>query len=150
MFNFDGLFPEGSDEDLRLRGFGSRRGRLPRWSDGSSVDRMLYFVTHVKTRYSDDDINRALEGVRGGATRGETLTALGIGETLSQSVLTLTTLFTDLGLGSEYAQCLKDKIAQTNIARYGGVSPMSSSAVRERIKTTTLNRYGVVNASSLP
>lgn len=145
-----GLFPEGSKEDMRLRGLGSKGGCLPRWSDGSSVDRKLYLVTHVKTRYSRDDINRALEGVRGGATRGETLTALGIGETLSQSVLTLTALFTDLGLGSEYAQCLKDKIAQTNIARYGGVSPMSSSAVRERIKSTTLDRYGVVNASSLP
>lgn len=145
-----GLFPEGSKEDMRLRGLGSKGGCLPRWSDGSSVDRKLYLVTHVKTRCSRDDINRALEGVRGGATRGETLTALGIGETLSQSVLTLTALFTDLGLGSEYAQCLKDKIARTNIARYGGVSPMSSSAVRERIKSTTLDRYGVVNASSLP
>lgn len=145
-----GLFPEGSKEDMRLRGFGSKGGCLPRWSDGSSVDRKFYLVTHVKTRCSRDDINRALEGVRGGATRGETLTALGIGETLSQSVLTLTALFTDLGLGSEYAQCLKDKIAQTNIARYGGVSPMSSSEVRERIKTTTLSRYGVVNASSSP
>lgn len=145
-----GLFPEGSKEDMRLRGLGSKGGCLPRWSDGSSVDRKLYLVTHVKTRYSRDDINRALEGVRGGATRGETLTALGIGETLSQNVLTLTALFTDLGLGSEYAQCLKDKIAQTNMTRYGGVSPMSSSAVRERIKSTTLDRYGVVNASSLP
>lgn len=145
-----GLFPEGSKEDMRLRGLGSKGGCLPRWSDGSSVDRKLYLVTHVKTRYSRDDINRALEGVRGGATRGETLTALGIGETLSQSVLTLTALFTDLGLGSEYAQCVRDKIVQTNIARYGGVSPMSSSAVRERIKSTTLDRYGVVNASSLP
>lgn len=145
-----GLFPEGSKEDIRLRGLGSKGGCLPRWSDGSSVDRKLYLVTHVKTRYSRDDINRALEGVRGGATRGETLTALGIGETLSQSVLTLTALFTDLGLGSEYAQCVRDKIVQTNIARYGGVSPMSSSAVRERIKSTTLDRYGVVNASSLP
>ena len=145
-----GLFPEGSKEDMRLRGLGSKGGCLPRWSDGSSVDRKLYLVTHVKTRYSRDDINRALEGVRGGATRGETLTALGISETLSQNVLTLTALFTDLSLGSEYAQCVRDKIVQTNIARYGGVSPMSSSAVRERIKTTTLNRYGVVNASSLP
>lgn len=145
-----GLFPEGSKEDMRLRGLGSKGGCLPRWSDGSSVDRKLYLVTHVKTRYSRDDINRALEGVRGGATRGETLTALGISETLSQNVLTLTALFTDLGLGSEYAQCAKDKIAQTNMARYGGVSPMASSAVRERIKSTTLDRYGVVNASSLP
>lgn len=145
-----GLFPEGSKEDMRLRGLVSKGGCLPRWSDGSSVDRKLYLVTHVKTRYSRDDINRALEGVRGGATRGETLTALGIGETLSQNVLTLTALFTDLGLGSEYAQCVKDKIAQTNMARYGGVSPMASSEVRERIKSTTLDRYGVVNASSLP
>lgn len=145
-----GLFPEGSKEDMRLRGLGSKGGCLPRWSDGSSVDRKLYLVTHVKTRCSRDDINRALEGVRSGATRSEVLTMLGIGETLSQNVLTLTALFTDLGLGSEYAQCVKDKIAQTNIARYGGVSPMSSSAVRERIKSTTLDRYGVVNASSLP
>ena len=145
-----GLFPEGSKEDMRLRGLGSKGGCLPRWPDGSSVDRKLYLVTHVKTRYSRDDINRALEGVRGGATRGKTLTALGISETLSQNVLTLTALFTDLGLGSEYAQCVKDKIAQTNMARYGGVSPMASSEVRERIKSTTLDRYGVVNASSLP
>ena len=150
MFEFDGLFPEGSDEDLRLRGFGSRRGRLPRWSDGSSVDRMLYFVTHVKTRYSDDDINRALEAVRSGATRGEVLTMLGIGETLSSKVLTLTALFAGLGLESEYAQCVKDKTARTNMARYGGVSPMSSSEVRERIKRTNLDRYGVENASSSP
>lgn len=91
-----GLFPEGSNEDLRLRGFGSRRGRLPRWFDGSSVDRMLYFVTHVKTRCSRDDINCALEGVRSGATRREVLTMLGIGETLSQNVLTLTALFAGL------------------------------------------------------
>lgn len=145
-----GLFPEGSKEDMRLRGLGSKGGCLPRWSDGSSVDRKLYLVTHVKTRYSHDDINRALEGVRGGATRGEVLQMLGISETLSQNVLTLTALFTDLGLGSEYAQCVKDKIAQTNMARYGGVSPMASSEVRERIKSTTLDRYSVVNASSLP
>ena len=125
-----GLFPEGSKEDMRLRGLGSKGGCLPRWSDGSSVDRKLYLVTHVKTRYSCDDINRALEGVRSGATRGEVLTMLGIGETLSQNVLTLTALFTDLGLGSEYAQCVKDKIVQTNMARYGGVSPMSSSGLR--------------------
>lgn len=145
-----GLFPEGSDEDLRLRGFGGKGKRLPRWSDGSSVDRERYLVIHAKTRCSDDDINRALEGVRSGATRREVLTMVGISETLSPRVMSLAALFAGLGLADEYAQCLKDKMAQTNIARYGGVSPMSSSAVRERIKTTTLNRYGVVNASSLP
>lgn len=145
-----GLFPEGSKEDMRLRGFGGKGKRLPRWSDGSSVDRERYLVTHAKTRCSDDDINRALEGVRSGATRREVLTMVGISETLSPRVMSLATLFAGLGLADEYAQCLKDKMAQTNIARYGGVSPMSSSAVRERIKTTTLNRYGVVNASSLP
>lgn len=145
-----GLFPEGSDEDLRLRGFGGRGKRLPRWSDGSSVDRERYLVSHVKTRCSDDDINRALEGVRNGVTRREVLTMLGISETLSAGVMPLATLFEGLGLKSEYAQCLKDKTAQTNMARYGGVSPMASSEVRERIKTTMLDRYGVVNASSLP
>ena len=145
-----GLFPEGSDEDLRLRGFGGRGKRLPRWSDGSSVDRERYLVSHVKTRFSDDDINRALEGVRNGVTRREVLTMLGISETLSVGVMPLATLFEGLGLKSEYAQCLKDKTAQTNMARYGGVSPMASSEVRERIKTTMLDRYGVVNASSLP
>lgn len=145
-----GLFPEGSDEDLRLRGFGGRGKRLPRWSDGSSVDRDLYLVSHVKTRCSDDDINRALEGVRSGATRREVLAMLGISETLSARVLPLAALFEGLGLKDEYAQCLKDKTAQTNMARYGGVSPMASSEVRERIKTTMLDRYGVANASSLP
>ena len=145
-----GLFPEGSDEDLRLRGFGGRGKRLPQWSDGSSVDRERYLVSHVKTRCSDDDINRALEGVRNGVTRREVLTILGISETLSAGVMPLATLFEGLGLKSEYAQCLKDKTAQTNMARYGGVSPMASSEVRERIKTTMLDRYGVVNASSLP
>lgn len=145
-----GLFPEGSDEDLRLRGFGGRGKRLPRWSDGSSVDRERYLVSHVKTRCSDDDINRALEGVRNGVTRREVLTMLGISETLSAGVMPLATLFEGLGLKDEYAQCLKDKTAQTNMARYGGVSPMASSEVRERIKTTMLDRYGVVNASSLP
>ena len=145
-----GLFPEGSDEDLRLRGFGGRGKRLPRWSDDSSVDRERYLVNHAKTRCSDDDINRALEGVRSVATRREVLAMLGISETLSASVLTLAALFEGLGLKDEYAQCLKDKTAQTNMARYGGVSPMASSEVRERIKTTMLDRYGVVNASSLP
>lgn len=145
-----GLFLEGSDEDLRLRGFGGKGKRPPRWSDGSSVDRERYLVTHAKTRCSDDDINRALEGVRSGATRREVLTMVGISETLSPRVMSLAALFAGLGLADEYAQCLKDKMAQTNMARYGGVSPMSSSAVRERIKSTTLDRYGVVNASSLP
>ena len=145
-----GLFPEGSDEDLRLRGFGGRGKRLPRWSDGSSVDRERYLVSHVKTRCSDDDINRALEGVRSGATRREVLTMLGISETLSAGVMSFAALFEGLGLKDKYAQCLKDKTAQTNMARYGGVSPMASSEVRERIKTTTLSRYGVANASSLP
>ena len=145
-----GLFPEGSDEDLRLRGFGGKGKRLPRWSDGSSVDRELYLVTHVKTRCSHDDINRALEGVRSGATRREVLTMLGISETLSAGVMSFAALFEGLGLKDEYAQCLKDKTAQTNMARYGGVSPMASSEARERIKTTMLDRYGVVNASSLP
>lgn len=145
-----GLFPEGSDEDLRLRGFGGKGKRLPRWSDGSSVDRERYLVSHVKTRCSDDDINRALEGVRNGVTRREVLTLLGISETLSAGVMSFAALFEGLGLKDEYAQCLKDKTAQTNMARYGGVSPMASSEVRERIKTTMLDRYGVVNASSLP
>lgn len=145
-----GLFPEGSDEDLRLRGFGGKGKRLPRWSDGSSVDREHYLVIHAKTRCSDDDINRALEGVRSGATRREVLTMVGISETLSPRVMSLAALFAGLGLADEYAQCLKDKMAQTNMARYGGVSPMSSSVVRERIKSTTLDRYGVVNASSSP
>ena len=145
-----GLFPEGSDEDLRLRGFGGRGKRLPQWSDGSSVDRERYLVSHVKTRCSDDDINRALEGVRNGVTRREVLAILGISETLSANVMSLAALFEGLGLKDEYAQCLKDKTAQTNMARYGGVSPMASSEVRERIKTTTLSRYGVANASSLP
>lgn len=145
-----GLFPEGSDEDLRLRGFGGRGKRLPQWSDGSSVDRERYLVSHVKTRCSDDDINRALEGVRNGVTRREVLTMLGISETLSARVMSFAALFEGLGLKDEYAQCLKDKTAQTNMARYGGVSPMASSEVRERIKTTMLDRYGVVNASSLP
>lgn len=145
-----GLFPEGSDEDLRLRGFGGRGKRLPRWSDGSSVDRERYLVSHVKTRCSDDDINRALEGVRNGVTRREVLTMLGISETLSAGVMSFAALFEGLGLKDEYAQCLKDKTAQTNMARYGGVSPMASSEVRERIKTTMLDKYGVVNASSLP
>lgn len=145
-----GLFPEGSDEDLRLRGFGGKGKRLPRWSDGSSVDRELYLVTHVKTRCSDEDINRALESVRSGATRREVLTMLGISETLSANVMSLAALFEGLGLEGEYAQCLKDKTAQTNMARYGGVSPMASSEVRERIKTTMLDRYGVENASSSP
>lgn len=145
-----GLFPEGSDEDLRLRGFGGRGKRLPRWSDGSSVDRERYLVSHVKTRCSDDDINQALEGVRSGVTRREVLAVLGISETLSAGVMSFAALFEGLGLKDEYAQCLKDKTAQTNMARYGGVSPMASSEVRERIKTTTLSRYGVVNASSLP
>lgn len=145
-----GLFPEGSDEDLRLRGFGGRGKRLPRWSDGSSVDRERYLVSHVKTRCSDDDINRALEGVRNGVTRREVLTILGISETLSAGVMSFAALFEGLGLKDEYAQCLKDKTAQTNMARYGGVSPMASSEVRARIKTTMLDRYGVANASSLP
>ena len=145
-----GLFPEGSDEDLRLRGFGGKGKRLPRWSDGSSVDRERYLVSHVKTRCSDDDINRALEGVRNGVTRREVLTMLGISETLSAGVMSFAALFEGLGLKDEYAQCLKDKTAQTNMARYGGVSPMASSEVRERIKTTMLDRYGVANASSLP
>lgn len=145
-----GLFPEGSDEDLRLRGFGGKGKRLPRWSDGSTVDRERYLVTHVKTRYSDDDINRALEGVRSGVTRREVLTMLGISETLSARVMSFAALFEGLGLKDEYAQCLKDKTAQTNMARYGGVSPMASSEVRKRIKTTMLDRYGVANASSLP
>lgn len=145
-----GLFPEGSDEDLRLRGFGGRGKRLPRWSDGSSVDRERYLVSHVKTRCSDDDINQALEGVRSGVTRREVLTMLGISETLSARVMSFAALFEGLGLNDEYAQCLKDKTAQTNMARYGGVSPMASSEVRERIKTTMLDKYGVVNASSLP
>lgn len=145
-----GLFPEGSDEDLRLRGFGGRGKRLPQWSDGSSVDRERYLVSHVKTRCSDDDINRALEGVRSGVTRREVLTMLGISETLSAGVMSFAALFEGLGLKDEYAQCLKDKMAQTNMARYGGISPMASSAVRERIKTTTLSRYGVENASSSP
>ena len=145
-----GLFPEGSDEDLRLRGFGGRGKRLPRWSDGSSVDRGRYLVSHVKTRCSDDDINRALEGVRNGVTRREVLAILGISETLSAGVMSFAALFEGLGLKDEYAQCLKDKTAQTNMARYGGVSPMASSEVRERIKTTMLDSYGVVNASSLP
>lgn len=145
-----GLFPEGSDEDLRLRGFGGRGRRLPQWSDGSSVDRERYLVSHVKTRCSDDDINRALEGVRSGATRREVLAMLGISETLSANALTFAALFEGLGLKDEYAQCLKDKTAQTNMARYGGVSPMASSEVRDRIKTTMLDRYGVANASSLP
>lgn len=145
-----GLFPEGSGADLRLRGFGGKGKRLPRWSDGSSVDRERYLVSHVKTRCSDDDINRALKGVRSGATRREVLAILGISETLSANVMSLAALFEGLGLKSEYAQCLKDKTAQTNMARYGGVSPMASSEVRERIKTTMLDRYGVVNASSLP
>lgn len=145
-----GLFPEGSDEDLRLRGFGGRGKRLPQWSDGSSVDRERYLVSHVKTRCSDDDINRALGGVRNGVARREVLTMLGISETLSARVMSFAALFEGLGLKDEYAQCLKDKTAQTNMARYGGVSPMASSEVRERIKTTMLDRYGVVNASSLP
>ena len=145
-----GLFPEGSDEDLRLRGFGGRGKRLPQWPDGSSVDRERYLVGHVKTRCSDDDINRALEGVRNGVTRREVLTMLGISETLSAGVMSFAALFEGLGLKDEYAQCLKDKTAQTNMTRYGGVSPMASSEVRERIKTTMLDRYGVVNASSLP
>lgn len=145
-----GLFPEGSDEDLRLRGFGGRGRRVPQWPDGSAVDRKLYLVTYVKTRCSDDDINRALEGVRSGAMRGEVLIMLGISERLSPRVMGLTALFTNLGLGSEYAQCVKDKIARTNIARYGGVSPMSSREVKERIKRTNLDRYGVENASSSP
>ena len=145
-----GLFPEGSDEDLRLRGFGGKGKRLPRWSDGSSVDRERYLVSHVKTRCSDDDINRALEGVRNGVTRREVLTMLGISETLSAGVMSFAALFEGLGLKDEYAQCLKDKTAQTNMARYGGVSPMASSEVRERIKTTMLDRYGVANTSSLP
>lgn len=145
-----GLFPEGSDEDLRLRGFGGRGKRLPQWSDGSSVDRERYLVSHVKIRCSDDDINRALEGVRNGVTRREVLTMLGISETLSARVMSFAALFEGLGLKDEYAQCLKDKTAQTNMARYGGVSPMASSEVRERIKTTMLDKYGVVNASSLP
>lgn len=145
-----GLFPEGSDEDLRLRGFGGRGKRLPQWSDGSSVDRERYLVSHVKTRCSDDDINRALEGVRSGATRREVLAMLGISETLSARVMSLAALFEGLGLKDKYAQCIKDKMVQTNMARYGGVSPMASSEVRERIKTTMLDRYGVVNASSLP
>lgn len=145
-----GLFPKGSDEDLRLRGFGGRGKRLPQWSDGSSVDRERYLVSHVKTRCSDDDINRALEGVRSGVTRREVLTMLGISETLSAGVMSFAALFEGLGLKDEYAQCLKDKMAQTNMARYGGVSPMASSEVRERIKTTTLSRYGVENASSSP
>ena len=98
------------------------------------MDRKLYLVTHAKTRCSDDDINRALEGVRSGAMRGEVLIMLGISERLSPRVMGLTALFTNLGLGSEYAQCVKDKIARTNIARYGGVSPMSSREVKERIK----------------
>lgn len=45
-----GLFPEGSDEDLRLRGFGGRGRRVPQWPDGSAVDRKLYLVTHVKNQ----------------------------------------------------------------------------------------------------
>lgn len=45
-----GLFPEGSDEDLCLRGFGGRGRRVPQWPDGSAVDRKLYLVTHVKNQ----------------------------------------------------------------------------------------------------
>jgi hypothetical protein len=143
-----GLFPEGSDDDLRLRGFGGKgRGRLPR---RLRVDRKLYLVTHVKMRCSRDDINRALEGVRDRATRGEVLSVLGISPTLSPSVISLTALFAGLGLGHEYAQYVRDKTAATNMIRYGGVAPMSSSEVRERIRATTFSRYGVDNASSSP
>lgn len=143
-----GLFPEGSDDDLRLRGFGGKgRGRLPR---RLRVDRKLYLVTHVKMRCSRDDINRALEGVRDRATRGEVLSVLGISPTLSPSVISLTALFAGLGLGREYAQYVRDKTAATNMVRYGGVAPMSSSEVVERAKSTTLSRYGVSNVSLSP
>ena len=142
------LFPEGSDDDLRLRGFGGKgRGRLPRHL---RVDRKLYLLTHVKTRCSRGDLNRALKGVRDRATRGEVLAMLGISETLPTGVMSLTALFEGLGLGREYAQYVRDKTAATNMVRYGGVAPMSSSEVRERTKSTTLDRYGVVNVSLLP
>ena len=142
-----GLFPEGSNEDLYLRGFIKRRGRLPR---ELRVDRKQYLVTHAKMRCSRDDVNRALEGVRDGATRGEVLSMLGISPTLKPSVMSFTALFTGLGLGREYAQYVRDKTAATNMIRYGGVAPMSSSEVRERIRATTFSRYGVDNASSSP
>lgn len=145
-----GLFPEGSDEDLQLRGLGGRGKRLPRWSDGSAVDRKLYLVTHVKTRCSRDDVNAALKMVRDGSGRRAVLSKLGINPALSQNVISLAALFDGLGRKDEYAQCVQDKIVQTNMARYGGVSPMSSSEVRERIKITTFSRYGVENASSSP
>ena len=139
------LFPEGSDDDLRLRGFGGKgRGRLPRYL---RVDRKLYLLTHVKTRCSRGDLNRALKGVRDRATRGEILAMLGISETLPTGVMSLTALFEGLGLGREYAQYVRDKTAATNMVRYGGVAPMSSSEVRERTKSTMLDRYGVDNVA---
>lgn len=62
------------------------------------MDRERYLVSHVKTRCSDDDINRALEGVRNGVTRREVLTMLGISETLSAVVQSHQGLIDRLGL----------------------------------------------------
>lgn len=126
-----GLFPEGSDEDLRLRGFGGRGKRLPRWSDGSSVDRERYLVSHVKTRCSDDDINRALD------VDNPSLSPV-VQERRRQ------TMQERYGVDNPFAsETVKEQIYQTVQEIYGVDYAVQSEAVQEQIRQTMRERYGV-------
>lgn len=46
--------------------------------------------------------------------------------------------------------CGRTKMEQTNLSKYGSVSPFGSSNVQEKVATTNLERYGVENVFALP
>lgn len=161
------LFEENSVEDLLLRGFGDvsirritgvsmRLHKQTFLKKINNIDTSTYCGLHVKSRiehcvvedilykYANDMYN--LHDVRD---------AIGIGYKKDHEC-PLSDVFVVAGYASLYesaaskrASIIRNKIATTNQLKYGGSSPMASESVRNKVKETTLDRFGVDNVSKL-
>lgn len=110
------------------------------------VSRQEYLVEHVRVRHGSE-IDDVLAAIAAGADHAATLGLLGINPRMSPSVLSLGFLFDELGRGKGYRAAVRNKTRSTNVTRYGGVSPMASKDVRQRMQDTVQDRYGVANIS---
>lgn len=161
------LFEKDSVEDLLLRGYGNVQiGKM------TGVSMRLH-----KTEYLEklDGINATEYCGKHVGDRFSRITVIGVLDDYSANKISIRDVKSFLGImwktekecelsvvmriagyGDNYEECgrlrqeaIQSKIEQTNMSRYGGKTPMSDMSIREKVKATMVETYGVENISQL-
>lgn len=161
------LFEKDSVEDLLLRGYGNVQiGKMTGVSmrlhkteyleklDGINITE--YCGKHVGDRFSRITVISVLDDYSANKISiRDVKSFLGI-MWKTEKECELSVVMRIAGYGDNYEECgrlrqeaIQIKIEQTNMLRYGGKTPMSDMSIREKVKATMVETYGVENISQL-